>query len=297
MINEFNTTLKNLRKSKGITQEQLAEAVGVSPQAVSKWEMNGYPDAPLLPGIADYLGVSVDELFGNKRDDIPIGKRVIEYIGNVPEKRFDAAMEIAWAMNQALMGADVYAPYDIINPLNPDEPFHDNVPFSEQVLENGFCQSRHGNRLKYFLMVPEPEDGYDGLLGYNDKFLELYGFLTIPNALRAMYLFAGKSRDTYFSVQSVIKELDIDKKNAVEIINEMLRLGFAVKASLDTGEGSEAIYHYNANINFISFMVFSYVLLCKPNWYYNQTNSRSAENTYFKHDTYKSQKNENNSEK
>jgi transcriptional regulator with XRE-family HTH domain/predicted membrane protein len=56
-----------LRKEKGLTQEQLAEKVGVSPQAVSKWENDvSCPDITLLPLLADLFGVSVDELLGVK---------------------------------------------------------------------------------------------------------------------------------------------------------------------------------------------------------------------------------------
>lgn len=54
MENSFNANLKKIRKEKGITQEQLAEHIGISPQAVSKWEMSSYPDPQLLPRIADY---------------------------------------------------------------------------------------------------------------------------------------------------------------------------------------------------------------------------------------------------
>lgn len=56
--------IRELRKQKGITQDQLASALGVSPQAVSKWEMcGGYPDVATLPVIAGYFGVSMDTLF------------------------------------------------------------------------------------------------------------------------------------------------------------------------------------------------------------------------------------------
>ena len=56
-----------LRKAKGYTQEQLAEKVGVSAQAVSKWENDiSCPDITLLPLLADLFGVSVDELLGVK---------------------------------------------------------------------------------------------------------------------------------------------------------------------------------------------------------------------------------------
>ena len=56
-----------LRKEKGLTQEQLAEKVGVSAQAVSKWENDvSCPDITILPLLADLFGVSVDELLGVK---------------------------------------------------------------------------------------------------------------------------------------------------------------------------------------------------------------------------------------
>lgn len=60
-----------LRKKKGITQEELANELGVSAQAVSKWENNSScPDVSLLTKIADYFGVSVDALFRAQEDDI-----------------------------------------------------------------------------------------------------------------------------------------------------------------------------------------------------------------------------------
>ena len=52
------------RKVKGYTQEQLGELVGVSGQAVSKWEKGGFPDTYLLPTISKVLGVTIDALFG-----------------------------------------------------------------------------------------------------------------------------------------------------------------------------------------------------------------------------------------
>lgn len=56
--------IKELRKKRGITQEQLAESIGVSFQAVSKWENDiALPDIALAPAIASYFGISMDELF------------------------------------------------------------------------------------------------------------------------------------------------------------------------------------------------------------------------------------------
>lgn len=72
-----------LRRQKGLTQEELAEHMGVSPQAVSKWENDQTcPDISALPRLSKLLGVSVDELLSG-REELP-AVRVLP-----PEQRKD----------------------------------------------------------------------------------------------------------------------------------------------------------------------------------------------------------------
>ena len=62
-IMEFNEKLQELRKNKGLTQEELAEALYVSRTAISKWESGrGYPSIDSLKEIAKYFSVTIDEL-------------------------------------------------------------------------------------------------------------------------------------------------------------------------------------------------------------------------------------------
>lgn len=61
----FSENIKRLRKERDLTQEALADFLGVSFQAVSKWERGeSYPDIDLLPTIADFFSVSTDDLLG-----------------------------------------------------------------------------------------------------------------------------------------------------------------------------------------------------------------------------------------
>ncbi len=55
--------ISELRKQKSITQEELAKALKISSQAVSKWENGGEPDISLIPSIAEFFGVTIDSLF------------------------------------------------------------------------------------------------------------------------------------------------------------------------------------------------------------------------------------------
>ena len=62
---QLGERIKELRQRDGRTQETLANALGVTAQAVSRWEKGiCYPDMGMIPSIANYFGVSIDELFG-----------------------------------------------------------------------------------------------------------------------------------------------------------------------------------------------------------------------------------------
>ena len=66
---ELSNKIKQLRTQQGIKQEKLAEAMGVSAQAVSKWETGAaLPDISLLPELSVYFGVTIDELFSISDD-------------------------------------------------------------------------------------------------------------------------------------------------------------------------------------------------------------------------------------
>jgi transcriptional regulator with XRE-family HTH domain len=75
--------IRGLRKRDKRTQEALAEALGVTCQAVSRWEAGySYPDMELIPSIANYFGITIDELFGYENDREEKISAIIEKINS-----------------------------------------------------------------------------------------------------------------------------------------------------------------------------------------------------------------------
>ena len=72
-MEQFAMKFLALRKEKGQTQEEVAAALGVTPQSVSKWETGqSYPDIALLPEIATYFDVTIDYLLGKAENKRPM---------------------------------------------------------------------------------------------------------------------------------------------------------------------------------------------------------------------------------
>lgn len=73
MADNLGTNIRRFRKNKGYTQEELAGLLGVTPQAVSRWESEaGLPDVSMIVPIAQTLGITTDALLGyqqQSRDD------------------------------------------------------------------------------------------------------------------------------------------------------------------------------------------------------------------------------------
>lgn len=280
MENTFNANLRRIRKEKGITQEQLAEAVGVSAQAVSKWELSSFPDAALLPNIADKLGVSIDELFGRKNENISIYDRVIEHIKATPEdKQFTEVFNICRALLMAKGGCPRY------DPLTPDildcqYDIHSRMDFFE-----GFMEARNNADLQYFFLFPEPKCGYDKVLKYDERYVKLFSVLAKPNALKTLYFLAGRDGTMFFKRDTLVHELGISPENAKEIITDFCDIRFIWEATLNDGESSERIYQFLARCELVAFLTAARYFMIPPTSF--NYNSDCRHKRYFINDTYK----------
>lgn len=86
----FGDNLRTIRKEKGLSQEDLAELLNVSRQAVSKWEQNnGYPEMEKVIQLAEALNISLDHLILGRKDEKNINDRTSVPTGRIMIKSHD----------------------------------------------------------------------------------------------------------------------------------------------------------------------------------------------------------------
>jgi transcriptional regulator with XRE-family HTH domain len=101
MAMKIGEKIKILRKAKNISQESLARVLGVTFQAVSKWETNTTaPDVALIPSIASYFGVTIDELFDYKAFENE--KKIDDICRNAANCRLDAPIRAETILREGL---------------------------------------------------------------------------------------------------------------------------------------------------------------------------------------------------
>ena len=107
MKKTLGTMIAELRKQLGMTQLELAEKMGVTDKAVSKWERDlSCPDINSLPNLAEILGVSVEELMQIKKEaETPVRK--VAEIMEIAPKAVAMAMGIAVTVLTILKALDV----------------------------------------------------------------------------------------------------------------------------------------------------------------------------------------------
>lgn len=122
---KLNEQISFLRKEKGVTQEELAVALGVTNQAVSKWESGQCcPDISLLPELSSYFNVSVDKLIGYRGADTSkdLALQIRSSLEALPAgEDYRQTLRLAYVLHAVIFSKYMSAP-DAGNPgWNPDD--------------------------------------------------------------------------------------------------------------------------------------------------------------------------------
>jgi len=231
--------IKRYRLEKGLTQEQLAHIVGVSNQAVSKWECDGsVPDGLLFVPISDALGVSIDRLFGREityEQDIYGG--IIRLINNEPfENQMEKAREICWQTEKGLFGIS-----DKGNHCAGELQNKDSSSYVSR--DMGFsCIGNHPDR-KFFSLFVKSENGFDILKQYRERFTKLFAALGDEYVMNAFYFLYSKPDRYTFEKEVLAAECDIPDS----LIDDVMTKLFFVVASKEIFVNNEKRTIYTAN--------------------------------------------------
>ncbi len=197
--------IAKFRKERGMTQEALAEVIGVSPQTISKWETAAtYPDVALLPVIADVFGVTIDALYGRDSDCPDVSAQTV----------FDAVIE---AVRKNIV-ATIHVP-------EMDGSFEAHLAKYKKAMQ---ADKRHRSVIEndrdvlYFreavgaLALRKPEEGWSSLFAKEEN-LDILRLLADEDFRRAMRVIISR-RMLNFTPPSLAKAAGVEDADKLEVM-------------------------------------------------------------------------------
>ena len=214
-----------LRQCAGVTQEKLGQALGVTTQAVSRWECGGTPDASLLPAIADFFHVSIDELFG--RDAKQAGESLEAQITSAvascaQESRFDRAFQLCRSVRNGLLSEYVNQSLDVLGDDYGDKLGGVEV-YSANMTDWGVVWSKLMENDHSFFLMPEPEKGFGSVLAQPEEYERLFAMLGKPGCSAVLIYLYGNNhqKSPGFSAQWVSEGVGLPIEQTRGILEEL----------------------------------------------------------------------------
>lgn len=271
----FSSQLQRLRKEHNVTQETLAAHLGVSPQAVSKWENGSYPDGDLLPKIADFFGVSIDYLYGRAKEDASVVQQIIDELQksfqsseNSEKLFFEQAMKYVWAIQTASWAANKYY-YD-----RPELNVTDSITVSELSSKEGFSYMRLNKDLEYYFLVKQPKEGFAKRLGITDEMAVLFAFLGDKTNLKILQYMLSLNWKEAVRAKTIAKLINIPVEKAEKALDFLCKFnGMFTKGSIINEDNkSENIYQSSPvkAVAPIMLMICADMMITSPSSYQNQ---------------------------
>ncbi|MBE6675911.1 MAG: helix-turn-helix transcriptional regulator [Ruminococcaceae bacterium] len=237
----LSANIKRLRLEKDMTQEQLATKLGVSAQAVSKWETSEtYPDGALLIPLANELEVSLDELFGNESVTMAdISSKIVKLIhATEANERFNVARDIGWQIERGLFNCRMeiekkYDPNEIKNQKNASYILDDN----------GFTFISNGEE-PFFSVFPQPAEGYGHFLNDKDDLQKIFAALSHTDTMNALIYLYHKTENYVFESAVLQRDCEIANDQINAVIDDLLTLKLIWKQEL-TINGEKRVLYYS----------------------------------------------------
>lgn len=263
--NIIGTQITKFRKAAGLTQEELGRAVGVSTQAVSRWENGGTPDVTLLPAIADKLGVTIDALFGREGGEaLDMHDTMRKWVRALPRD------QVFHQINQLLWSGVSSIPIEYVNAqmpfpescyqVNLGGKYNDVLNHSVFHIESGIYFGVGGKDFSFATVCPRPEKGYDAYLPEKETMRTFLTLLAAPGCLEVLEYMLRKN-NRYYSAELLADGVGIDADTISKILQRLTRTGLVSSTEVELLQGTTKVYMMEES-NSGAFLMFQYLARC-----------------------------------
>lgn len=237
--------IAKFRKAAGLTQEELGKAVGVSTQAVSRWERGGAPDVGLLPAVADRLGVTIDALFGREGGTPEnFHAQARRWICSLPqEQRMDQLCRLIWSV-ATLLTNHTFSSLDFgyldrceMDGANGEK----RLVLSSVSLEDGAVFGVSGEDMSFMSVWPEPKEGWAAFLADNETYRRLFECLARPGCMEILRFMHARTW-RYYTPGVIAREAGLPAEETAENMRTMAGRGLLTRLELELEEGQAEAY-------------------------------------------------------
>jgi len=265
MASILSERIAALRKERGLTQEQLGKLVGVSSQAVGKWEKGGAPDVELLPALSRHLGVTTDALFGlDGGEQTNVEDVVRRWILTVPKgQQLDQLCSLVWAAIKGMISCADVKPGDDPTLTSSDrcEQLIDAFDRSKAsslvqtsfLFREGMIHDVHAEDFSFVSVWPEPRAGYETFLAPNQVYRRLFQALARPKCLELLELLNSKAA-RYYVADTLAASLGMERQEAEALLKELTDLHLLTQIDLELQGGPVHAYTLQESGTFIPFL-------------------------------------------
>lgn len=269
------------RKLKGYTQEQLGESVGVSGQAVSKWENGGVPDTYLLPAISKVLGVSVDVLFGIEKKITDYSQDEILndlfnyclYKTNCKDDKidfFEFLFETIWTLQSAYFGNENRIKLNDVIEKNSG-----NEQVTSQIInDEGTTYLSLVEKFPLFCAIYDTPEISKKLLS-EKNFAEFFSLLASEDGMKAIIFTQTSSETSQYTADMMAKKIGITTERFLKIEPLLVKYGLLNEDSLTIDDRMIKVYHKWSNPEIRPLLMMAYQFINARQCYYNFTCNRT----------------------
>ena len=248
--------IKKYRTAIGITQEELGKLVGVTTQAVSKWERGGTPDAELLPRISQVLCISVDSLFG--REEQSLVASLARQICQMPnEEAYRYAFSICWAIEIGLM-QDISMLDDFLctfvehTAITADKTDY----FSKMMQDGGIATARLSPDFHHFFLMVEPKSSIKSKIADMETLRGIFKIFADKKLLSIIFYMYSRL-NTPIATSLISKNTGIDTREVDHCMEILCKNNLATRSVVATADGDIYSYMFHQESSVIPLLCFA----------------------------------------